>query len=83
LILLSQYVQQCFSPISRRSARRLVPLELPTGAPGTDYRSGFSVIIKHNGAAAILIGGSANQYWDLAPNTPLPLNDLDPENCRT
>jgi hypothetical protein len=55
-----------------------IPLDLPTGAPGTDYRSGFSVIIKHNGAAAILIGGPANQHWDLAPNTPLPLNNLDP-----
>lgn len=55
-----------------------VPLALPTGAPGTDYRSGFSVIIKHNGVAAILIGGQSAQHWDLDPDTPLPLNDLDP-----
>jgi hypothetical protein len=38
-----------------------VPLDLPTGAPATDYRAGFSVIIKHNGAAAILIGGQAKR----------------------
>ena len=37
-----------------------VQLELPTGAPGTDYRSGFSVVIKHNGAAAILIGSAGS-----------------------
>jgi hypothetical protein len=55
-----------------------VALELPTGAPDSDYRSGFSVVIKHNGAAAILIGGAANQHWDLAPNEPFPLNNLDP-----
>lgn len=55
-----------------------VPLELPTGAPASDYRSGFSVVIKHNGAAAILIGGGGNQHWDLAPNEPFPLNNLDP-----
>jgi hypothetical protein len=57
-----------------------VQLELPTGAPTTDYRSGFSVLIKHNGAAAILIGGpgTGNQHWDLEPDTPFPLNDLDP-----
>jgi hypothetical protein len=57
-----------------------VQLELPTGAPGTDYRSGFSVVIKHNGAAAILIGsaGSGNQHWDLASNEPFPLNNLNP-----
>jgi hypothetical protein len=57
-----------------------VQLELPTGAPASDYRSGFSVLIKHNGAAAILIGGSGvgNQHWDLEPDTPFPLNDLDP-----
>jgi hypothetical protein len=55
-----------------------VQLELPTGAPGTDYRSGFSVVIKHNGAAAISIGGPSNQHWDLAPGVELPLNNLDP-----
>jgi hypothetical protein len=57
-----------------------VRLELPTDAPGSDYRSGFSVVIKHNGAAAILIGGAGagNQHWDLAPNEPFPLNNLDP-----
>jgi hypothetical protein len=57
-----------------------VQLELPSAAPGTDYRAGFSVLIKHNGAAVILIGGpgNGNQHWDLEPDTPFPLNDLDP-----
>ena len=55
-----------------------VPLQVPPSAPGTDYRSGFSVLIKHNGAAAILLGDQTNQYWDLAPGVELPLNSLDP-----
>ena len=43
-----------------------------TQRAGTDYRARFSVVIKHDGAAAILIGGQSAQHWDLDPRRPIP-----------
>ena len=53
-----------------------VPLAPPSSA--TDYRSGLSVIIQHSGGAPILLGGEDAQNFEVQPNTPFPINEMDP-----
>jgi hypothetical protein len=53
-----------------------VPLTPPTNA--TDYRSGLSVIIQHSAAAPVLLGGEDAQAFEVKPNVPFPINNMDP-----
>jgi hypothetical protein len=52
-----------------------VPLEKPD--VGIDYRQGFSVIIKHSDEDPIFVGGSDAQQWDIAADSPFPINNID------
>jgi hypothetical protein len=53
-------------------------VELTPPTTNTDYRAGFSVIIQHSGGAPVLLGGQDAQQFEVQPNVPFPLNDLDP-----
>jgi hypothetical protein len=53
-----------------------VPLTPPTSA--TDYRPGLSVIIQHSDTNPIFLGGPGGQTFTVQPNTPFPINNMDP-----
>lgn len=53
-----------------------VPLTPPSSA--TDYRAGMSVIIQHSGGATVLLGGADAQNFEVQPNMPFPINEMDP-----
>jgi hypothetical protein len=53
-----------------------VPLTPPSSA--TDYRGGCSVIIQHSASDPILLGGVDDQEFEVQPNAPFPINEMDP-----